>query len=151
VDEYAEVEVHILLLLTFLIFGAVLLPPALEQVNGMVVLYAVLSLTVVRMVPVAVSLIGSKVRPVTALFLGWFGPRGVASILYIFTVLDSEGLEGRELIYTVTMITVLFSILAHGVTAAPLANWYGQRMADAETVEPDAAEQKEVPEMPLRV
>jgi NhaP-type Na+/H+ or K+/H+ antiporter len=151
VDEYAEVEVHILLLLTFLIFGAVLLPPALEQVNGMVVLYAVLSLTVVRLVPVAISLIGSKVRKATGLFLGWFGPRGVASILYIFTVLDSEGLEGRELIYTVTMITVLFSILAHGVTAAPLANWYGQRMADAETVEPDAVEQREVPEMALRV
>ncbi len=147
---YAEVEVQILLLLTFLIFGAVLLPPALEQVNGMVALYAVLSLTLLRMVPVAISLIGSKVHPVTALFLGWFGPRGVASMLYIYSVLDTDALEGKELIYTVTMITVLFSILAHGVTAAPLANWYGRWGGRAEVVEPDTAEQKEVPEMPLR-
>ena len=92
-------------------------------------LYALLSLTLVRMVPVAISFIGSKVRPVTSLFVGWFGPRGVASILYIYTVMDTEGLRGKELIYAVTMITVLFSVFAHGVTAAPLANWYGRFMA----------------------
>ena len=67
---------------------------ALEQVNGQIVLYAILSLTLVRMVPVALSMIRTKVRPVTALFLGWFGPRGVASILYIFTVLEAEELAG---------------------------------------------------------
>ncbi|MFC2037124.1 cation:proton antiporter [Chloroflexota bacterium] len=146
--EHVEVEVELLILLTFLIFGAVLLPPALERVDGTVALYAIISLTVVRMVPAAIGLIGSKVRPITSLFLGWFGPRGVASILYIFTILDTEALEGKELIYAVTMITVLFSIFAHGVTAAPLANWYGKRVAEAE--EPDSAEQQEVPEMPLR-
>ena len=148
--EHVEVEVELLVLLTFLIFGAVLLPPALEHVDGTVALYAIISLTVVRMVPVAIGLIGSKVRPITSLFLGWFGPRGVASILYIFTILETEALEGKELIYTVTMITVLFSVFAHGVTAAPLANWYGKRVAEAEAKDPDSAEQQEVPEMPLR-
>jgi NhaP-type Na+/H+ or K+/H+ antiporter len=146
--EYVEVEVQILMLLTFLIFGAVLLPPALEQVDAAILLFAVLSLAVVRIPSVALSFLGSKVRPATTLFVGWFGPKGIASILYIFTVMDSEALAGKEVIYTAAMITVLLSIFAHGVTAAPLANWYGNRMT--EVVDPDARERKEVPEMPLR-
>jgi NhaP-type Na+/H+ or K+/H+ antiporter len=148
--EYVEVEVQFLILATFVIFGAVLLPPALDLVNGTVVLYAILSLTLVRMVPVALSFIGSKVRPVTSLFVGWFGPRGVASILYIFTVMDTEELAHKDLIYTVTMITVLVSVYAHGVTAAPLASWYGKFMANETIVAPDAVEREEVSEMPLR-
>jgi NhaP-type Na+/H+ or K+/H+ antiporter len=147
--EYVEVEVQILMLLTFLIFGAVLLPPALDQVNAIIVLFAVLSLAVVRIPSVALSFVGSKVRPATTLFVGWFGPRGIASILYIFTVMDSEALAGKEVIYTATMITVFLSIFVHGVTAAPLANWYGNRVS--KVVEPDTGEREEVPEMPLRV
>ena len=123
--EYAEIEVTILMLLTFTLFGAVMLPPAIETLNPEIVLYAVLSLTLVRMVSVAISMIGEKVRPITTLFLGWFGPRGIASILYIFIVLESESLPGLQLIYSVAMITVLFSIYAHGITASPLSNRYG--------------------------
>jgi NhaP-type Na+/H+ or K+/H+ antiporter len=149
--EHVEVEVQLLMLLVFMIFGAVMLPPALDQVNGTIVLYAIISLTLIRMVPVALSLIGTKLRPLTILFLGWFGPRGVASILYIFTVLDAEGLNGGPIIYTTVMITVLFSIFAHGITAAPLAKWYGQKMADEDSMQPDAVEQAQVSEMPLRV
>ena len=149
--EYVEIEVQLLMLLTFMIFGAVLLPPVLDQVNGTIILYALISLTLIRMIPVALSLIGTQVKPVTTLFLGWFGPRGVASILYTFTVVDAEGLAGVQLITTVVMITVLFSIFAHGITAAPLAKWYGQKMADEEKVQTDATEKKHVPEMPLRV
>ena len=149
--EYVEIEVQLLMLLTFMIFGAVLLPPVLDQVNGTIILYALISLTLIRMIPVALSLIGTRVKPVTTLFLGWFGPRGVASILYTFTVVDTEGLPGVQLITTVVMITVLFSIFAHGITAAPLAKWYGQKMADEEKVQPDATEKGHVPEMPLRV
>jgi NhaP-type Na+/H+ or K+/H+ antiporter len=149
--EYVEIEVQLLMLLTFMIFGAVLLPPVLDQVNGTIILYALISLTLIRMIPVAISLIGTQVKPVTTLFLGWFGPRGVASILYTFTVVDTEGLVGVQLITTVVMITVLFSIFAHGITAAPLAKWYGQKMADKEKVQPGATEKGHVPEMPLRV
>ena len=148
--EHVEVEISLLLLLTFLIFGAVLLPPALTALTPMMALYAFISLTLVRMVPVAISLIGSRVRPVTTLFLGWFGPRGIASILYIYIVLDAEGLEVKSTIYSVTMITVFFSIFAHGATAVPLANWYGKLMADRGIVQPDAAEHFEVTELPLR-
>jgi NhaP-type Na+/H+ or K+/H+ antiporter len=63
------------------------------------------------LVPVAISLIRSKVRPPTILFLGWFGPRGLASIQYLFAMLDTEGLPGTDLICNVVMITVLFSVL----------------------------------------
>jgi NhaP-type Na+/H+ or K+/H+ antiporter len=150
-SEHVEVEVQVLILLAFLIFGAVMLPPALDGLNGVVALYAILSLTLIRMVAVAISMIGARVRPITTLFLGWFGPRGLASILYIFTVLDAEGVPGVDLIYDVAMITVLFSIYAHGVTAAPGARWYGRRMAEIDEERRDVKEMSEVPEMPLRV
>jgi NhaP-type Na+/H+ or K+/H+ antiporter len=128
-----------------------MLPLTLDHIDLTMVLYAIFSLTLVRMLPVAISLIGSKVQPLTILFLGWFGPRGVASILYVFTVLDAEGLAGTDTIYNVVMVTVLFSILAHGMTAAPGAKWYGRRMADETVVQPDAAEHAQVPAMPLRL
>jgi NhaP-type Na+/H+ or K+/H+ antiporter len=148
--EYAETEVTIFMLLTFTLFGAVMLPPAINVINPEIVLYAVLSLTLVRMLSVAISVIGAKIRPATNLFLGWFGPRGIASILYIFIVLESETLPGLELIYSVVMVTVFFSIYAHGVTAAPAANRYGQRMADLDQQEKAEIENQEVSEMPLR-
>jgi NhaP-type Na+/H+ or K+/H+ antiporter len=149
--EYAETEVTLFMLLTFLLFGAVMLPPAIEALNPEIVLYAVLSLTLVRMVSVAISMLGEKVRPVTTLFMGWFGPRGIASILYIFIVLESESLPGLELIYSVAMITVLFSIYAHGITASPLSNRYGSGIEAVDQKQILTPETEQVPEMPLRV
>jgi NhaP-type Na+/H+ or K+/H+ antiporter len=149
--EHLEVEIALLTLLTFLGFGALMLPLALGQISAATVLYAVLSLTLVRMLPVAISLIGSKVKPATTLFLGWFGPRGLASILYVFIMLDAEKLMGADLIYSTVMVTVLISVFVHGITAVPGVNWYGRRMADKDIVGPGAAEHKSVPEMPLRV
>jgi NhaP-type Na+/H+ or K+/H+ antiporter len=148
--EYAEIELTLLMLLTFILFGAVMLPPAIEAINPEIVLYGVLSLTLVRMLSVAISMVGAKVRPVTTLFVGWFGPRGIASILYIFIVLESETLPGLELIYSVVMVTVLFSIYAHGISAAPASQWYGRRMAELDRAEKTVPENQEVTEMPLR-
>ena len=146
--EYAEVEVQGLMMLTFMIvFGAVMLPLALDQFDGPMLLYAVLSLAVIRPLVVGISLIRTKVKPVTTGFIGWFGPRGVASILYIFTVLDEE-LAGETLIYNIVMLTVLISIFAHGVTAAPLANWYARRVD--RVTESEGTEMADVPEMPVR-
>ena len=146
--EFAEVEVQGLTMLTFMIvFGAVMLPLALDQFNGTMLLYAVLSLAVIRLAAVGVSLIRSKVKPVTTGFIGWFGPRGVASILYIFTVLE-EDLQGESLIYGVVMLTVLISIFAHGVSAGPGAKWYAKRVEGV--VESEGTEMQEVPEMPVR-
>lgn len=146
--EYAEVEVQGLMMLTFMIvFGAVMLPLALDQFDGTMLLYAILSLAVIRLAAVGISLIGTKVKPVTAAFIGWFGPRGVASILYIFIVLD-EDLVGESLIYNIVMLTVFISIFAHGVTAAPGAKWYAKRVE--RIVESEGAEMQEVPEIPVR-
>lgn len=78
------------MLLTYMIFGMAMLIPALERINLTIVFYGVLSLTLVRMLPMAISLIGAKLRPMTVLFLGWSGPRSIASILYVLTVLETE-------------------------------------------------------------
>jgi NhaP-type Na+/H+ or K+/H+ antiporter len=146
--EYAEVEVQALTMLTFMIvFGAVMLPLALDQFDANMLLYAVLSLAVIRILAVVIGLIRSKVKPVTTGFIGWFGPRGIASILYIFTVLE-EDLPGESLIYNIVMLTVFISIFAHGVTAAPGAIWYAKRVKGV--VESEGTEMQEVPEMPLR-
>lgn len=148
--EFAETEVTIFILLTFMIFGGVMLPPAIEFFGPMVFLYAGISLTLVRMLPVGASLLGLKERAITTLFLGWFGPRGIASILYVFIVLESENLPGKELIYAIVMFTVLISIFAHGFTAAPIADKYGTRMSEFTAEENVRPEIKEEMEMPLR-
>jgi NhaP-type Na+/H+ or K+/H+ antiporter len=149
-SEHVEVEVDLLILLTFMIvFGAVMLPDAIRLLDWRIALYAILSLTIVRMIPVAISMIGAGISKETIGFLGWFGPRGTASILYLFTVIEVEELPGMEIEYAATLITVLFSVFAHGITAAPGARWYG-RIMSADEAEDGIAELAEVPEMPVR-
>ena len=118
--------------ITFLVFGAVLLGPALEHVSWQIALYAVLSLTIVRMLPVAISLLGSHARAPTVAFIGWFGPRGLASIVFAVVVEDTFQAH-TETILTACYLTVGLSVLLHGLSAAPLvsryAAWY-QASAD---------------------
>jgi NhaP-type Na+/H+ or K+/H+ antiporter len=144
--EFMETEGQLLMLITFLVFGAVLLPEGLEQFSPMVFLYAVLSLTVIRMVPIAISLLGTRLRAPTQLFLGWFGPRGLASILFVLLILEEAEIPHHTELLTITVITVAMSILLHGVTAAPFARIYADfaaRMGDCE-------ENELVSELPLR-
>jgi NhaP-type Na+/H+ or K+/H+ antiporter len=107
----------------------------LGDVTWSVVLYAVLSLTVVRLVPVGIAMIGTGARWPTNAFLGWFGPRGLASIVFAVLVLEEGGLPHDGLILTTTYFTIGLSVLAHGLTAAPLANryasWYESHPRDA--------------------
>ncbi len=145
--EFAEAEGQLLTLLTFLLFGAVMVPAALEHINGTIIIYALLSLTLVRLLPVALSLIGLSLKGQTLLFLGWFGPRGIASIIYGILVLETAGLAIREEIFTITVVTVLFSIVAHGVSAWHASHWYGNQVASHE----DACEHQPVSEMPVRI
>lgn len=120
---------------TFVAFGAVLLGPALDDVTWSVLLYAVLSLTVVRMVPVAVGMLGSGARPQTVGFVGWFGPRGLASIVFAVIVLQDADLPHTDTILLATYVTVGLSVLLHGLSAAPLAQrysrWYEAHPRDA--------------------
>ena len=130
---------------TFIVFGAVLLAPALLDLTWEIALYAVLSLTVVRMLPVAVSLAGTGSRRPTVGFIGWFGPRGLASIVFALLLLEEGGLPHDDVIVTTAFVTVGLSVLAHGVTAAPLARRYADwsaahpRPGDAALESPGAA------------
>ena len=106
--------------------------------------YAVLSLTLIRMVPVALSLLGLRLQPRTILFMGWFGPRGLASIVFLVIGLEALGEAGVDpgpLAATVAW-TVLLSVLLHGLSAGPLAARYGRSMAgltpDAPEIQDDA-------------
>ena len=109
---------------TFLVFGAILLGPTLEHLSWSAAAYAVLSLTVVRMLPVAIAMIGSGASWQTVGFLGWFGPRGLASIVFAVIVVDEAHLPGTGTILTATYATIGLSVFAHGLTAAPLARRY---------------------------
>lgn len=144
--EFMETEGQLLMLITFLVFGAVLLPEGIEHISPMVLLYAVLSLTVIRMVPIALSLIGTGLSVPTWLFLGWFGPRGLASILFVLLILEEAEIPHQTELLTTTVITVALSILLHGVTAAPLARIYARFTARNGECE----EHTPVVEMPLR-
>ncbi len=127
--EFSEAEGQLLTLLTFLVFGAELLPSGLAHIDIWVALYALASLTVVRAGPIALSLIGKRLRWETILFLGWFGPRGVASILFGMMILEETELAATQTIQTLFVTTVSFSIVLHGLTAAPLAELYAGYMA----------------------
>jgi NhaP-type Na+/H+ or K+/H+ antiporter len=123
---------------TFLLFGAIMLGPVLGDLDWRVAGYVVLSLTVVRMLPVALGLLGSGMRRVTVGFLGWFGPRGLASIVFVLILVEETDLPERPLLLTVVTWTVAVSVFAHGFTAWPGANryadWYDQQSADHETM-----------------
>lgn len=115
---------------TFVLFGAVLLGPALAELTWDLAIYAVLSLTLVRMIPVVVAMSGSHARRPTLGFLGWFGPRGLASIVFAVIVVEESQLPHEHLIVLAIYVTVGLSVVAHGLTAAPLAGryarWYEQ-------------------------
>jgi sodium/hydrogen antiporter len=116
-------------LLVWLAFGAVAVVPAVEGLTWQVALYAILSLTVIRMLPVAVALIGAGLDRATVVLVGWFGPRGLASVVFALLALEElgHGVAGRAV--TVITITVVLSVLVHGATADPLANRYARRAA----------------------
>lgn len=109
---------------TFIVFGAVILGSFLDEMTWKLVLYALGSLTVVRMAPVALAFAGSGARPPTVAFLGWFGPRGLASIVFGVILLDEANLPNEHLLLLAVAATVGISVLAHGITARPLTERY---------------------------
>ncbi len=107
-------------IIIWFLFGALLIP-TLEHVTGTMVLYAALSLTLVRMVPVALSLMGAGLDRATVGIMGWFGPRGLASVVFALIAFDTiDPVDARFVLGTVTVV-VLMSVVAHGVSARPLA------------------------------
>jgi NhaP-type Na+/H+ or K+/H+ antiporter len=133
-NELNEEVGNVLNGVTFVLFGAILLGPALGELSWELALYAALSLTVVRMVPVAIAMLGTRGRAPTLGFVGWFGPRGLASIVFAIVVIEESQLPHENLIVLAIYVTVGLSVFAHGLSAAPLANryarWYEQHPRD---------------------
>jgi NhaP-type Na+/H+ or K+/H+ antiporter len=144
---FIEAEGQIINLGVFFIFGA-LAVSVLPSIDVPVVVYALLSLTVIRIAPVAISLIGKELHSKTVLFLGWFGPRGLASIvLGLLVVKEIPHLPGLAQIQAAVTATVLLSIFAHGISTNPLINAYSKH---AETLKPGAGEKQETTRFPAR-
>lgn len=120
--ELVEQGSSLLAAITFMLFGGLVLGPYLHDLSWPVVWYAAASLTVVRMVPVAISMIGMRLGARTVLFMGWFGPRGLASIVFALIAVESVDLPHAHTVSQVAAITVAASVLLHGVSAVPLVN-----------------------------
>jgi NhaP-type Na+/H+ or K+/H+ antiporter len=128
-QEFGETEGTQLILIVFLIFGLAMLPVAVPYWGWPALIYALASLTVLRMVPVALSLTGAKLDWKSIAFIGWFGPRGIASVLYLLMTLAAIGFAGNEQFMSVIMLTVAISVYAHGISAVPLSRRYGSSVS----------------------
>ena len=145
-DGFAENLGVLASFVVWALFGAILAGPVLSRgIQPEIVLYAILSLTVIRMLPVAVALAGSGLRTDTIALIGWFGPRGLASVVFTFLTLETLSGTGAPtgIVLSVATWTVFLSILAHGLTAGPLSRLYARRLAAAP---PDAPELVDVVE-----
>lgn len=111
-----------LAMITWLMFGISVVGEVIGAMTWQIIVYAVLSLTAVRMLPIYLSLSGTGAATRDKLFIGWFGPRGLASIVFAIIVLDS-GLPGGPFIALVVIMTVFLSLIAHGITAKPMTAW----------------------------
>ena len=128
VEEFAESEGELLIMISFLVFGLVFVPFMIPYLTLDTWIFALLSLTVLRMLPIVISFGYFKLDFTTRLFIGWFGPRGIASILYILVAVHKLGsIEGHEQIFTVASLTILLSIILHGLSAQPLAILYAKK------------------------
>lgn len=127
IHEFGEAESQVLQLLIFLLFGMVLIPFSFPHWDWRAWVYAFLSLTVIRIMPVVLSLAGTDLTRGTKYFIGWFGPRGIASILYLIMAAIELGSAGYERIISVITLTVLLSIYLHGISANPLSALYKKK------------------------
>lgn len=148
--DYTETTGTLLSLFVWTIFGAVfVVPAALLAFDWRVVGYAVLSLTLIRMLPVGLSLLGLRFRRDTAGVMGWFGPRGLASVIFGLLAFDELTAASKEagLLASVVTWTILLSVLAHGLSAQPLAAWYARRLKQPPATAPELVD---VPEIQVR-
>jgi NhaP-type Na+/H+ or K+/H+ antiporter len=146
-----DVVGQLLAVLVWVIFGAVLAGPVvLGGPDWAPIGYALLSLTLIRMVPVALALMGSGLRPPSVAFMGWFGPRGMASVVFVLVVviqLEDTAPGVAELVGETGTWTILLSVLLHGLTAGPLGRAYGRR---ANAFPAEAPERVAAPEPSMR-
>jgi NhaP-type Na+/H+ or K+/H+ antiporter len=113
-------------LITWVIFGAAVVGKAIGNFSWIVVIYAILSLTLIRMLPVFFVLTGLRTNTEAKLFVGWFGPRGLASIVFAVIVVNAN-LPNDGIIAITVVCTVIFSIILHGISANSWAEGFGKR------------------------
>ncbi len=123
--QFTEEAGTLLSLLVWFIFGAVMLVPGLEDLDWRDVVFALLALTLLRMLPVAVALAGTGLDRGTVAFVGWFGPRGLASVVFGIIAVDSLAPSESKVVLAAITLTVALSVLLHGISASPLAARYG--------------------------
>jgi NhaP-type Na+/H+ or K+/H+ antiporter len=144
---FAEEAGTLLSLLVWFLFGAVMVVPGFEAAGWREAIFAVLALTVVRMLPVGLALAGSGVDKATVAFIGWFGPRGLASVVFGLIAVDSVDPRDARLVLSAVTVTVTLSVIAHGVTSSPLAERYGRV---THQLHPGRPEHKPATEVPAR-
>jgi sodium/hydrogen antiporter len=138
---YVEQTGALAALLVWTLFGAVAVPVIVRAAAWPLVVYAVLSITALRMAPVALVLVGSGLGRRVALFIGWFGPRGLASVVFALLAVEELGHRADPAVAAI-VLTVLLSVLAHGATAVPFAARFGPRLLPAS---PAAAQDQAAP------
>jgi NhaP-type Na+/H+ or K+/H+ antiporter len=147
--EFTETFGTFLSLLVWGIFGAVLVTAVLRySTSWQPILYAVLSLTVVRMAPVALALRGAGLRRDTVSLMGWFGPRGLASVVFTLMALErfQEASRPVDTLIAAATWTILLSVVAHGLSATPLSGWYARRLAVAKEPPIELVSMSELPQ-----
>jgi len=128
IQEFGEAQSQALVLFIFLLVGMIMVPFSLPYWDLQLWVYAILSLTLIRMIPVAISLWGTKLPWSSVGFIGWFGPRGIASVLYLLLAITKLGVKGYERAFSVIVLTVMLSIFLHGITAVPLSKTFGKSL-----------------------
>lgn len=149
--NFGEAEGQLLTLLSFLFYGAVMVMPSITKATWQMWLYGIASLTITRMLGVAIATKDLNLQLDSTLFVGWFGPRGIASIVYGLLIVEKDNLQGSQLMFTTMVITVFISIFAHGLTAFPGVHWYAQRISNHKDTGDRIAEMMPVEEMPVRL
>ncbi|MFT7473925.1 MAG: NhaP-type Na+/H+ or K+/H+ antiporter, partial [Verrucomicrobiales bacterium] len=149
--ELAEDVSQVGAAVVFLLFGALMVWPALDNATPLILLCAFGTLTIGRMVPVAISLIGTHLMRETVLLIGWFGPRGLASMLFGLLLLTDSEVDRPEELFSIIAIVVLTSVVLHGISASPGARRYAQWFDDmTEDDDDEMMEAELVIESPLR-
>jgi NhaP-type Na+/H+ or K+/H+ antiporter len=129
IREFGEAESQVMILFIFLLFGMILIPFSYPFWDWRALVYAVLSLSLIRMLPVYLSLMGSGLETRAVWFMGWFGPRGIASVLYLILAIIALGTDGYDRLISVVSLTVLLSVFAHGISAVPYSGIFTSHSA----------------------
>jgi NhaP-type Na+/H+ or K+/H+ antiporter len=148
--DFSEGVSHLLTVVAFMVFGALVLGPSVPSMTWSMIGFAVVALTVVRMVPVAISLIGTGLQRPTVFYIGWFGPRGLASLVFAGTAVVESDAAAAPFILAVVSVAVAMSVIAHGASAVPLSGLYAKWFQRMDSEDPSMPEADDVDHMPAR-